>query len=186
MSKRLVLGLGVLVLCLSFVAYWRLGNTNYAEEVKITDTSNEESSEEIKEKTTEEGKENSDVEETKISKDEDTNSNTENTETSTDENSDLVTDSEISGNSVNNNEGVVVIKEGIQEKKQKYYNAIKSIWENESNFISTLNEEELKDYPDSPESVARSEANRLISEHKEDSDIIEDCLNKVLNGEGLN
>ncbi|WP_165006021.1 MULTISPECIES: hypothetical protein [unclassified Enterococcus] len=64
-----------------------------------------------------------------------------------------------------------------------YYQSIKAAWQNQAYYISTIEDPNVKQSVQSPNSAATAEATRLETEHPEHEEIIERALQQVLNGD---
>lgn len=64
-----------------------------------------------------------------------------------------------------------------------YYDAIKSAWQKQLDYINSLSDPKVKQSVQTPESAATFEANSLVMEHPSDKDSINEELQKVLTGE---
>lgn len=76
------------------------------------------------------------------------------------------------------------IQEKGQEGKEKhYYILIEEAWQNQKNYINSINDSKAKQSLQTPNSAAISKSTELISEYPEDSKLIQTSLKKVLDGE---
>lgn len=67
--------------------------------------------------------------------------------------------------------------------EDKYYQAIKSAWEKQKEYIDSIEDPHVKQSVQTPNSAATGEATRLQMENPEDSELIDNILKQVLNGE---
>lgn len=78
------------------------------------------------------------------------------------------------------------IQEKAQEGKEKhYYILIEEAWQNQKNYINSINDSKAKQSLQTPNSAAISKSTELISEYPEDSKLIQTSLKKVLDGENF-
>ena len=63
-----------------------------------------------------------------------------------------------------------------------YYQAIKDAWNKQSKYISSIEDPQVKQSVQTPNSAATAEATKLQMEHPEDSERIESVLKHVLSG----
>ena len=63
-----------------------------------------------------------------------------------------------------------------------YYQAIKDAWNKQSKYISSIEDPQVKQSVQTPNSAATAEATKLQMEHPEDSELIESVLNQILSG----
>lgn len=68
-------------------------------------------------------------------------------------------------------------------KEEKYYDAISAAWQEQQNYIDSLDDAKEKQSAQTPESAANMEARRLEIENSDDTEIIDESLKKVLDGE---
>lgn len=77
-------------------------------------------------------------------------------------------------------------QEKTQEGKEKhYYILIEEAWQNQKNYINSINDSKAKQSLQTPNSAAISKSTELISEYPEDSKLIQTSLKKVLDGENF-
>lgn len=77
-------------------------------------------------------------------------------------------------------------QEKTQEGKEKhYYILIEEAWQNQKDYINSINDSKAKQSLQTPNSAAISKSTELISEYPEDSKLIQTSLKKVLDGENF-
>jgi len=70
-----------------------------------------------------------------------------------------------------------------EAKAEEYYDAISDAWQEQQDYIDSLDDPKEKQSVQTPESAANMEARRLEMESSDDTEIINENLKKVLNGE---
>lgn len=68
-------------------------------------------------------------------------------------------------------------------ENDQYYNSIKEAWHKQKNYIDSIEDPKMKQSVQTPFSAANAEAGRLELDHPEDTDLIRESLEKVLDGE---
>lgn len=74
-------------------------------------------------------------------------------------------------------------KQEVNEKD--YYTLIKEAWQNQKNYINSIDDSKVKQSLQTPRSAAISKSTELLSEYTEDSKSIQISLKKVLDGENF-
>lgn len=69
------------------------------------------------------------------------------------------------------------------EIEDEYYIIIKEAWQKQVDYIDSIDDPKVKQSVQTPESAAIMESNRLLVEHSEDYEAIDESLKNVLNGE---
>ncbi|GMA08125.1 hypothetical protein GCM10025886_12760 [Tetragenococcus halophilus subsp. flandriensis] len=70
-----------------------------------------------------------------------------------------------------------------EAKAEEYHDAISDAWQEQQDYIDSLEDPKEKQSVQTPESAANMEARRLEMENSDDTEIINESLKKVLNGE---
>lgn len=66
--------------------------------------------------------------------------------------------------------------------EDEYYQAIKGAWEKQKEYINSIEDPNVKQSVQTPTGAATGEATRLQMENPEDSELIDNILKQVLNG----
>lgn len=69
-----------------------------------------------------------------------------------------------------------------EEKAEEYYDSIKAAWEEQQDYIDSIDDPDIKQSVQTPESAANMEARRLEMDNSDDAEIINESLKKVLDG----
>lgn len=72
---------------------------------------------------------------------------------------------------------------GATKESDQYYNSIKEAWDNQKNYVDSIEDPKVKQSTQTPFSAANAEASKLEQDNPEDAKIIRESLQKVLDGQ---